>query len=296
MNCPLNRTEILAAQIRHKDWDLPVVSSKDVWSIEAGGTVDDEARAKFDRRIDLSEKALEFEARYADQGIWIATAADEDFPRRLKSRLGSRSPALLYGFGNRRLLNTDGVGVVGSRNLTDSGADVAGELARAVAGAGRILVSGGARGTDQIAMREAALAGGSAVGILTHPLSKMIREGETQQLAEEQRVCLATPFRPDMGFTVANAMARNKIIYALTDCTVVVASDLNKGGSWNGAIEALRAKLTQVAAWVGPGEGPGNRALCDKGAVGISDVNRALDAGWLAAEHERLKPQMRLMA
>ncbi|MEQ1668554.1 MAG: DNA-processing protein DprA, partial [Sulfuriferula sp.] len=46
-----------------------------------------------------------------------------------------------------------------------------------------------------------------------------------------------------------NAMQRNKLIYALADASLVVSSDLNKGGTWAGAIEQLD-KLKFVSVFV----------------------------------------------
>lgn len=69
-------------------------------------------------------------------------------------------------------------------------------------------------------------------------------------------------------------MGRNKIIYGLARCTIVVASDLQTGGTWAGATEALKNGHGRVASWMGPGAGAGNGALVQRGAVELSDVNR----------------------
>ena len=74
---------------------------------------------------------------------------------------------------------------------------------------------------------------------------------------------------PETGFSPAAAMARNKIVYALSDLTVVVATDEGKGGTWAGAIECLSRGYGRIAVWRGPGEGPGNSALERHGATPI---------------------------
>jgi predicted Rossmann fold nucleotide-binding protein DprA/Smf involved in DNA uptake len=56
-------------------------------------------------------------------------------------------------------------------------------------------------------------------------------------------------------------MSRNKLIYALSEATVVVASAEQTGGTWAGAVEAIRAGNGTVIIWRGEGEGPGNAAL-----------------------------------
>ncbi|MGK2931404.1 MAG: DNA-processing protein DprA [Solirubrobacterales bacterium] len=295
MTSNLSRDDIIAALIRHPSWDLDPVRVKDVWAMNAGEEVAPESRSAFENRLEGFDRAHEIAAGYEEQGIWIVTAADEAFPDRLTSRLGQRAPALIYGFGSRELLAHDGIGVVGSRNVSPDGERVTQELASAAAEASRTVISGGARGTDQIAMQASVSRGGSSLGVLTHPLTKAAREAEARELADEGRLCLVTPYRPDMGFTVANAMARNKIIYGLAECTVVVAADLDKGGSWAGAVEALRGEFSRVAVWTGEGAGSGNAALVEKGAISIDDVSQVLEAAVLDSRKESSETQLRLI-
>ena len=50
---------------------------------------------------------------------------------------------------------------------------------------------------------------------------------------------MASPYAPDAPFRAGNALGRNKIIYALSHVTFVVASDDKSGGTWGGAKESL---------------------------------------------------------
>lgn len=79
---------------------------------------------------------------------------------------------------------------------------------------------------------------------------------------------------PSATFSVGNAMGRNKIIYGLSRCTIVVASDHETGGTWAGATEALKNGYGRVASWIGPGGGAGISALVRSGAAELSDVSR----------------------
>jgi predicted Rossmann fold nucleotide-binding protein DprA/Smf involved in DNA uptake len=88
------------------------------------------------------------------------------------------------------------------------------------------------------------------------------------------QICLVTPYAPSVAFSVGNAMGRNKIIYGLARCTIVVSSDHETGGTWAGATEALKNGYGRVASWIGPGGGAGNSGLVQRGAAGLSDVNR----------------------
>ena len=78
---------------------------------------------------------------------------------------------------------------------------------------------------------------------------------------------MATPFAPNAGFQVPNAMARNKLIYAASRATVVASAALESGGTWAGANEALKASLCPVL--VRECGLPGNRALIERGGIAI---------------------------
>ena len=66
---------------------------------------------------------------------------------------------------------------------------------------------------------------------------------------------------------------RNKLIYGLAQVTLVVASDLDSGGTWAGATEALRRGFGAVAVWTGEGAGAGNAALVERGAMAVDDLS-----------------------
>jgi predicted Rossmann fold nucleotide-binding protein DprA/Smf involved in DNA uptake len=227
-------------------------------------------------RLSAIDQVAPLDERYAEQGLWVLTPADGAFPKRLEARLGTAAPVLLYGAGAAALLGTDGVGVVGSRDLDEQGVAVGQMLGCAVAEAGLTLVSGGARGADQVAMSAAAARGGNVVGVLAHPLEREVRQTEARRLMAEERLCLVSPFKPAAGFRPANAMARNKLIYGLTRCTAVIDSSEGRGGTWAGATEALRRGFGPVAVWSGAGAGDGNRRLIELGGQPVATAEEAL--------------------
>ena len=210
--------------------------------------------------------------RMERQGFVPLTAFDEGYPARLRERLGDQAPPVLFTVGDRALLSSEGIGIVGSRAVTPDGAEVARAVAGRAAAEGLTVVSGGARGVDQEAMSAAQTAGGRVVAYLADSLQRRVREPETRRAVAEGVVCLATPYGPSAGFSAANAIGRNKLIYAGARTTLVVASDLERGGTWAGATEALGRGFGIVAVWVGPGSGPGNARLVERGAIPVSDV------------------------
>ncbi len=227
--------------------------------------------------------ALAFELeRLEHSGVQTLTPFDEHYPSNWTQRLGPKAPPLLYAAGSVELLDTAGLGVVGSRDVSPSGAEVAVEAAKCAARHSIPLVSGGARGVDQLAMNSAFDSGGAVVGLLADSLSRKLAKSDVRAAIHSGLALMCTPYNPDAGFSAGNAMGRNKLIYAQSTLTLVVASDEDNGGTWSGATEALDHKFGRVAVWRGPGEGPGNEALERRGALPISDLDdleRLLDDG-----------------
>jgi predicted Rossmann fold nucleotide-binding protein DprA/Smf involved in DNA uptake len=206
--------------------------------------------------------------RWQARAIWVISRADPEYPRRLKARLREDAPALFYGCGDISLLETGGLAVVGSRHVDDSLIDHTMTVGQLAARAGRTILSGGAKGIDQAAMRGALEAGGKVIGVLADSLEKTAMNRMHRNLLLDGRLVLISPYDPGVGFNVGNAMQRNKLIYALADVSLVVSSDLNKGGTWAGATEQLD-KLRLVPVYVrSTGElSAGLEALRSKGAV-----------------------------
>lgn len=177
--------------------------------------------------------------RWQARAIWVVSRADAEYPRRLKARMREDAPAVLYGCGDMALLETGGLAVVGSRHVDDVLIDYTMAVGRLAARAGRTLVSGGAKGIDQAAMRGALEGGGKVCGVLADSLEKTTMNREHRNLLIDGQLVLISPYDPSAGFNVGNAMQRNKLIYALADTSLVVSSDFNKGGTWAGAVEQL---------------------------------------------------------
>ena len=222
--------------------------------------------------------AMAFELERLDQsGIATLTPFDDSYPQRLRTNLRNKAPAILHAAGALELLDEGGVGVVGSRNVSDEGARVAKALGRQAASLDVPLISGAARGVDQLAMNAAFTAGGNVIGVPAHALSRTLRSPDVRRAIYEDRTVICTPYAPNSPFSVGKAMGRNKLIYALSDVTVAVAADQGSGGTWSGSTEAMKGRYCRVAVWRGPGEGPGNEALEDMGATPLTDVSLLRD-------------------
>jgi len=253
--------------LRDKQWQPADLLTPDARELlgECQQLIDSDRLKSLLARGFLLSQAIE---RWQTRAIWVMSRADVEYPRRLKARLKDDAPAVLYGCGKAAILDMGGLAVVGSRHVDDALLEYTEGIGRLTAKARRTLVSGGARGIDQAAMRGALEAGGQVSGVLADSLEKTALNREHRNLLMDGQLVLISPYDPSAGFNVGNAMQRNKLIYALADAALVVSSDCEKGGTWAGAVEQLD-KLRLVPIYVrSNGEtGKGLDALRRKGAL-----------------------------
>jgi len=210
-------------------------------------------------------------------GLWVLTRADPAYPARLKKRLKADSPPVLFGCGKRGLLSLGGIAIVGSRHPSEQDLSFTSRLGGEVAKQGLSVVSGGARGVDEAAMLGALEREGTAVGVLSDSLLRVATSAKYRKALMAKDLVLVSPFNPDAGFDVGNAMARNKYIYCLADAAVVIAASREQGGTWNGAVENL--KKGWVPLWVKSHQdsASGNPELVKRGAQWLPDELSTLE-------------------
>lgn len=224
-------------------------------------------RARLDAMLGRGLLLSQAVERWNARAVWVISRADSRYPKRLKARLKEDAPPLLYGCGDIALLEKGGLAVVGSRHVDDELIGFTENVGRISAEAHRSIVSGGAKGIDRAAMHGALLAGGDVAGVMADSLEKAALARDNREPLMEGRLVLISPYDPAAGFNVGHAMQRNKLIYALADAALVVTSDLEKGGTWAGAIEQLeRLRFVPVFVRNGANAGKGNSALLHHGA------------------------------
>lgn len=162
-------------------------------------------------------------------GLWIITRAELDYPERLKRRLRHASPPVLFGCGNKALLNKGGIAIVGSRDADEEDLDFSVSLARAAANQGLSVISGGARGVDESAILGALESEGTSLVVLADSLLRAATSAKYRKHLLAGDLVLVSPFNPEAHFNVGNAMQRNKLIYCLSDAAVVVNCTSDKG-------------------------------------------------------------------
>ena len=181
--------------------------------------------------------------------LWVLGRSDPEYPRRLKLRLRENSPPLLFGRGDKSVLNKKGLAVVGSIEAHEEDLLYASKAGAKAASSGVIIISGSARGIDESAMLGAINNGGVAVGIMANGLLKAATSPRWRENLVNGKLVLISPFNPEASPSTGSAMARNKYIYCMADSSLVVHSR-KKSGTINGAKENLKNKW--VTLWVKP--------------------------------------------
>lgn len=214
--------------------------------------------------------SLSFElSNYQNMGIEAVTRSDLGYPKNLKKKLSNTCPPIFYYAGDLSLLERQYIGYVGARTVTNEDISFTIQTVRKTVSLGYGVVSGGAKGIDTISGNESLLNNGFTVEYLSDSLLKKLKKSDVVKNIQQRKLLLMSVSKPDAGFNVGMAMMRNKYIYAQSFGTVIIHSDLNKGGTWNGANENLKNNWCTTLCWDYPY--PGNQELIKNGAVPISE-------------------------
>jgi DNA processing protein len=175
----------------------------------------------------------------ADAGARFVVPGDDEWPPGLadlahageiQRRGGEPYGLWLRGPGHLAGLMRHSVAIVGSRAATAYGSGIAADLAADLAERGVTVVSGGAFGIDAAAHRGALTAGGPSVGVLACGVDVAYPAANASifdQLARDHLLVSELP--PGAHPTRMRFLARNRLIAAMTQATVVVEAALRSG-------------------------------------------------------------------
>lgn len=181
---------------------------------------------------------IELAEALRDNGVHLLALEHPRYPQFLRAVLGHGAPPLLYALGNTQLLERRAVAVVGARDASARGLTIARNLGAAFARHGLVLVSGGARGTDNAAHLGALLAGGATVIVLSCGILQYRPNRAVSENADPASVLYLSELPPHMTWQTGGAMARNRILCALASAVIVVEAG-ESGGTLQAAEKAM---------------------------------------------------------
>lgn len=186
--------------------------------------------------IETGQRALH---RLDELGGVCLLPEDADFPPLLKEI--PDPPTLLFALGDLAVLRRPAVAIVGSREHSDYGAEVARIIAQVAATAGLVVVSGMARGLDAVAHSVTLECESSTIGVLGNGLG-VIYPAANRLLYEMvvEKGLLLTEFPPGERPQVGSFPRRNRLISGLARVTVVV-----EAAAGSGTLITVEAALAQ---------------------------------------------------
>jgi predicted Rossmann fold nucleotide-binding protein DprA/Smf involved in DNA uptake len=214
--------------------------------------------------------------RWAEElvdGERALTAVDHEYPGRWLRVLGESAPPALWRVGELSPLPS--ISVVGSRTVPSSVTRFCFEVGREAVRLGFAVVSGRAEGCDRASTKGARSVKGSVIEILPHGI---------ELISPPRSGCYLSVCAPEELFSAATAMERNTLIYAASSHAVVGHARFKEGGTWTGAINAVRNRHTTLI--VRHSDEPGMRALAGLGGVWL-EVPSALGAALKAKAAQR---------
>ncbi|MBC8002568.1 MAG: DNA-protecting protein DprA [Opitutaceae bacterium] len=265
----LNMTEhvgpVRVRQLLQHFGDAPsILKASEAQLRQVKGVGDDVAAeiANWEKNIDLAAELKRIE----EFGCHVVTQADDDYPALLKEIYDP--PIVLYVKGKLNEKDRNGVAMVGSRQTTPYGMEIARKLGYQLAYVGVTVVSGGARGIDTASHQGAMSAKGRTIAVLGTGINIVFPPENAElfeRIAANGAVVSQYPFNRNadkQSFAI-----RNRIVAGMTLGTVVVEANLSSGAliTANFAVEYGR-QIFAVPGRIDSPRSKGCHDLIKKGA------------------------------
>ena len=251
------------------------------WTATESSLVEAGLGLKLVREFLDARKSIRLEAELEQiqaKGIQILTLDDIGYPQKLLTI--EQPPPVIYVKGCLEESDDFSVAIVGTRNTTAYGRQVAQELAQFLARNGITVISGLARGIDSVAHTAAVNEGGRTIAVLGCGVD-VVYPPEHRQLSERiiGQGALISDYYPGTPPDGINFPPRNRIISGLSLAAVIVEAGEKSGALITAEFAASQGR--EVFAVPGPIYAPhckGTNRLIRDGAMPLTDFNELLEA------------------
>lgn len=228
--------------------------------------------------------------KFSSNGIEIVTRYNDEYPSRFTEKLNQNAPAAFYLCGNPQVLNRPLIAILGISGvkLPENAEEQVRALVQQASQCGYGVISGGEPGISRLAAIAAKDAGVPYVDVLGGDLARHCQSSPVREMLAEDRCAVISLLHPVALFTVGHAIARCKLIYALSSAAFVFNTDGKRGES-----EAMKNRYCEgLYVWDIP-RPAANRQLIAKGAIPIGDFRQLrfdrLSVNWKMAQAEQLR-------
>ena len=224
---------------------------------------------------------------YLRQGVDVLTSYDDEYPQRVKRRMGGAAPPVFYRCGNQELMNRPMLAIMGISGVktTPEVRDSVETLVKNAVRLGYTILTGGELGVSRVAMNMTMQYGGTLVEILGGDMINHIQEDGIAELLASDRATVVSLEHPEALFTVSHAITRNKFVFSLAEAAFVFNTDGKRG-----EMDAIRNRYCDwIYAWTGYSN---NQPLIMRGAIPAGNIPEMdfddLVRHWRNSESEQL--------
>lgn len=195
--------------------------------------------------LEADNKLYENFEKLKSDGVILIGLDDDRYPKSVIENMQDDAPPILYCKGYLPLLNVKGVSIVGARDVGEFEITITKSIAQKLAENGLNVTSGYAKGVDTSAHLGALEAGGTTTMILSFGTNHISIKREMKMLNWEKNSLFVTQFAPYEKFSGQNAMARNKLVCAMSQAIIVIKSGQEKDtdGKMSGTFDAGKSAL-----------------------------------------------------
>lgn len=206
---------------------------------------------------------------FLNRGIEVVTRYNDGYPKCLTKRMKEAAPPFLYRTGNTALIGQPAISIVGISGVktTPEVRDGIVSLVKKASRQGYAVITGGELGVSRVAAGAVLEHGGNLIDVLGGGMYEHLNYEPIDALMKENRVAVLSMEHPEAMFTVSHAIARNKVIFAMSDASFICNTDNKRGET-----DALHNRYCDwIYAWNGY---PANGSLISKGAMPVSDLRK----------------------
>ena len=226
-------------------------------------------------------RAFAFEIeRLGEGGITLLSALDERFPVLLRDRMQHGCPPHLFAAGatdmllHRRLaIVTDAIDHTVEPIIRQAVAAAVVADWTTVIGAPGQAGNGEGPAIDAVVLDESGACGSTPIVVAANGINRAARSPDVRKLVQDHALCLVSPFIPETAASAATSRARDAVVHAMADRTLVVTCADGTGPTWATALASVEREPASVLSFTGPGARPGNAALVGMGAVDIDHID-----------------------
>lgn len=248
-------------------------------AVVAAGSSNANATVTGDRLRTLLDatRAFAFEIeRLEEGGIQIISALDERFPTLLRDRMAHGCPPHVFAAGDLSTMQRPILSIVSESTSAGPIQLSARHAVAAAVVAGWSVATADSVSAGDIAstvIDEAVACEASLLVLSSAGINRAARQADLRKLVQASDVCLVSPFSPNAPESGAATRARDSMLHAVSNLTLVASCRDGTGPTWNAAFEAVQREPASVAVITGPGAPQGNLALAALGAQQLDDID-----------------------